>query len=357
VRWFIAAGLAAAVLSAGGCTAHPAAHNADAKAGLAGHGTQQVGPPGVQASGLIRLGLQENLADSAALLGWQMGFFGQNLSQVTLEPEPFTSSGAEAEALENEQLDAAYLDPVTALQVWQAHPDLIKIVAGAASGGSELVVAPSITSAAQLKGQPVAAAGGATERAAADSWLGQQGLSALTPADTAAGSDASLVQAFKSGKIAGAWESPPLDVELTAAGGHVLVKEDSLWSGGTFPTAVLVVTQQLLTANPAAVTGLLKGQIQTDHYLADNQASAEAALGQRLTSNGDPIPTDVLDQSFTQFAYTENPFSGSLLTEAKHAVTAGLLKPFDSLTSAYDLDPLNQLLTTVGRQPISTASA
>jgi len=235
MKRIIAFVLAAVALLAAGCTssALPGASSDSGANGTApGKNApgRPVGPPGAQASGTLRLGLQENLADAAAMLGWQLGFFGQNLGRVTFEPMPYTSSAGEAASLEAGQLDAAYLDPVTALQLWQnTKGGLIKIIAGAASGGAELVVSPKVTTPAQLNGLKLAQPDGAAQQAAADNWLTRHGLPALTAARTAVqAGDADLLRQFRAGKIAGAWETPPLSVQLTAAGGRVLVNEVSL---------------------------------------------------------------------------------------------------------------------------------
>jgi NitT/TauT family transport system substrate-binding protein len=125
-------------------------------------------------------------------------------------------------------------------------------------------------------------------------------------------------------------------------------------SGGQFPTAVLVVTQRYLDANPLAVTGLLKGQLQAEHFLTANRTSAEAVIGQRLTALGNGLPAGVLAQSFAQLTFTNSPLAGPLLTEANNATAAGLLKPVKNLASIYDLSPLNQALKAADQQPVST---
>jgi NitT/TauT family transport system substrate-binding protein len=283
-----------------------------------------------------------------------MGFFGQNLGKVTLEPSPFTSTAAEITALRDGQLDAAYLDPVAALQAWQTTPGgLIKIIAGSASGGAELVVTRQITTPDQLKGQQLAAPAGGTQQAAADNWLRRHGLPALTAAEASASAGAGLLQQFRSGKIAGAWEPPPLDIQMTAAGGHVLVNEATLWPGGQFPTSVLVITKRYLTANPLAVTALLKGQAQADNFLTGSPVSARAATAQRLTAMGNSLPAGVLARSLAQLTFTSNPLPGTLLTEAQHAAAAGLIKRVSNLASIYDLAPLNQVLKAAGQPPVS----
>jgi NitT/TauT family transport system substrate-binding protein len=349
MRRIIVTGLTAAGLLLGGCSSPAAApQQVRHQAG------SPVGPPGTQAAGELRLGLAENITDAPALLGWQMGFYGQNLGKVTLQPAPFTSGTAEITALRDGQLDAAYLDPIAALQAWQAAPGLLKIIAGAATGGAQLIVAPHITTPAQLKGRTLAAPAGGTQQAAADHWLHQHRLPALTAAEATTSADAGLLRQFRTGKIAGAWEPPPLDVQLTAAGGHILVNEAALWPGGQFPTSVLVVTAKYLTAHPLTVTALLKGQAQTDRFLTASQVTARAAIAQRLTALGNPLATAIITKSLAQLTYTSNPLPATLLTEAQHAAAAGLIKPVKNLTSIYDLSPLNQLLKTTGQPQVST---
>ncbi len=45
-------------------------------------------------------------------------------------------------------------------------------------------------------------------------------------------SAAYLESALKSGRLDAAWEPAPLDAQITAAGGRVLVNEASLWPRG-----------------------------------------------------------------------------------------------------------------------------
>jgi NitT/TauT family transport system substrate-binding protein len=130
------------------------------------------------------------------------------------------------------------------------------------------------------------------------------------------------------------------------------VDEASLWPGGQFPTAVLVVTQRFLASNPRAITGLLEGQVQAVKLLTANRVSAQAALQQRLTAMGGTLAPLVLAQSLTQLTFTDNPLPAALLTEAQHAAAAGLLTPVKNLVSIYDLGPLNRVLQATGQQPV-----
>ena len=132
------------------------------------------------------------------------------------------------------------------------------------------------------------------------------------------------------------------------------MNEASLWPGGRFTTAVLVVTSRYLAAHPAAVTGLLKAQIQAENQLTTTPGSTQAAVNNELGSiQGARLTAPVLAHSFVQIAFTNDPQAGSILAEARHAAAAGLLKPVQDLALLYDLGMLNKLLHAAGQRQVS----
>lgn len=319
---------------------------------LSGCSSARSTTPSVGPSGLLRLGFTLTLPEAPALVGMRLDYFQADLGGVTFQPVEFTSNTAEVEALVRGQLDAAYMDPVAAVAVWQSVPGgLIKIISGGASGGAELVVRSGITTGRQLAREVTAPAGGA-QAAALDWWLRQQGAPPPSAAPVTM-SSVYLLNAFRSGRLAGAWEPAPADVEMAAAGGRVLVNEASLWPGGQFSTAVLVTTTRYLSAHPAAVSDLLKAQVQADAFLVANRSDAETVVNSELAAfQLGRLPAEVLTQSFAQIAYTDDPLAASVLAEAQHAAAAGLLRPVSSLKGLFDLGALNTLLRGSGQQPV-----
>jgi ABC-type nitrate/sulfonate/bicarbonate transport system substrate-binding protein len=84
----------------------------------------------------VRLGFVPEVQDGIALVGLQQQLFRDDLgAQVSLDAVPYSSSAAEAHALVTDQLDAAYLDPVVAVGVWQSTHGGVRIIAGASSTG------------------------------------------------------------------------------------------------------------------------------------------------------------------------------------------------------------------------------
>jgi NitT/TauT family transport system substrate-binding protein len=312
---------------------------------------------------VLRLGFLENITHAPALIGIKDGFFTKNLGKnVTLKLFPFSTGTEEATALLAGQLDAAYVGPNPAINTWQkSNGSLIKVISGAASGGAELVVNKNITTASQLKGQKLATPSlGNTQDVALRYWLKNQGLTTTTtgggdvPITPVTPNSAAVLQ-FESGQIAGGWEPAPYDAEMVADGGHVLVNEASLWPDGKFVTTVLVVTQSFLAQDPTVVSDLLKGQIEANSYIASDKAAAEAAANAELTSlTGKGLKSAVLAASFGQVTFTNDAVESSLIADASHAVSLGLLQPVSNLKGIFDLGPLNKLLAADGKPTISS---
>jgi NitT/TauT family transport system substrate-binding protein len=329
----VAAALAVALL--GGC-------------GSAGSGPAPGPAPSVPVA-VLRLGYMTSLADAPALAGMQLGYLSNQLGRMTLAPVVFSTNTAEAQALEQGQLDAAYMDPVTAVAVWQSSGQgLITVIAGAASGGAQLIARDGVTSARQLAHAFVAAPVGGAQEAAFDFWLRQNNTPGAGPGAVTM-TAAFLTSALRSRRLAAAWEPAPLDAQMAAAGGHVLVDESSLWPGGLFPTGVLVVTDRFLARHPAAVELLLRAHIQAVTFLASNPASAQIAVTRKLAATaGITMPAGVFARAFRQMKFTDDPLAAAILAESQHAAAVGLLAPVPNLDGLFDLGPLNALLTSAG---------
>jgi NitT/TauT family transport system substrate-binding protein len=354
-RALIAAGVAVATVLAAGC----ASSGSSSTSSSPGSST---GTAAASAPVTLRLGFLVNITHAPALVGIQEGFFKKELGRgVTLQLTPFSSGTQEATALLAGQLDAAYVGPNPTINAWQkSGGKLIKVISGAASGGAELVVKQSITSAAQLKGQALATPSlGNTQDVALRYWLKQHGMSATA---TGGGNvsvkpvspNSAAVLQFKSGQIVGGWEPAPYDIQMVQDGGHALVNEASLWPGGKFVTTNLVATQSFLAAHPSAVNGLLKGQIDANNFIHQHLAAAEAAANAELTSAlGKGLKSSVLSAAFQQVTFTNDPVATSLAADAQHAADVGLLSPVANISAVYDLGPLNKLLAAAGEPQVS----
>ena len=350
-RALVAAGAAGITLLAAAC-------GSSGSGGTASGGSSSSDPV------TLRLGYLQNITHATALVGIKQGFFTKNLGNgVTLKLTPFSTGTEEATALLAGQLDAAYVGPNPAIKAFQTSGGkLIKVISGAASGGAALVVKSGITSASQLKGQKLATPSlGNTQDVALRYWLKQHSLTTtqagggdvpITPVTP----NSAAVDEFASGQIAGGWEPQPYVAEMVAAGGHVMVNEASLWPGGKFVTTQLVVLSSYLKDHPDVINGLLKGQIAATDFLNKDKAAAEqAANAQLATLTGKSLKPDILAETFKDITFTDDPIASSLLTDAQHATAVGLLDPISNLSTIFDLDPLNKLLSAAGEQTVSSS--
>jgi NitT/TauT family transport system substrate-binding protein len=312
----------------------------------------------------LKLGYFPNITHAPALIGVNKGFFQEALGSTKLEAKTFNAGPAALEALLSGAIDATYIGPNPAINGWaQTKGTGLKIIAGSTSGGAGLIVKPTITSAAQLKGKKLATPQlGNTQDVALRAWLKQNGLNA----DQQGGGDVSILpqdnatalQAFAQGAIDGAWVPEPYFSRLQLeSGGKVLVNEKDLWPNGQFVTTHLVVSQTFLKKYPDTVKKLLQGHLKAlDYIKSDNADAQKAANAQIQALSGKPLKDNVLAAAFGNMTFTADPIASSLFTSAQHAQDVGLLKPVD-LKGIYDLGPLNELLKAAGQPEVSDAAA
>ncbi len=304
----------------------------------------------------VRLGFLANITHAPALIALKNGYFKTALGSAgSVSPTVYSSGTQETTAILAGQLDAAYVGPNPAINAWEkSGGTAVKVVSGVATGGAEIVVKSSVSSASQLKGQSLATPSlGNTQDVALRYWLKQQGLT-TTPTGggdvlvkpTTPNSDAVLE--FQSGQIAGASEPAPYDVEMVKDGGKVLLSEPGA-------TTDLMVTQSFLSAHPAIVADLLKANLQALSYIKSDPTAAEAAADAEYAAyTGKAINASLVAASFKQIDFTADPDAASITTDAAQAVSLGLLAEPVSLSGIFDLGPLNSLLTAEGQPAVAS---
>jgi NitT/TauT family transport system substrate-binding protein len=311
----------------------------------------------------LRLGYLTNLTHAPALVGLQQGIIAKNLpSNVTLQTSTYNAGPAEVTALLAGSLDAAYMGPNSAITAYSQGNKAIRIISGATSGGAAFVVAPSITSASQLKGKTVATPQlGNTQDVALRTWLTKQHVTYPEP-DGGSGDvtilpeeNATTLASFEAGTIAGAWVPEPWATRMVSEGhGHVLVNEKTLWPKGLFSTTLLVVSTDFLAAHPSVVNALLKGQLATTAYLNANPVQAQADANTQLaTLTGKPLKPAELAAAWSNLTFTNDPIASSILTDLVHAKAAGFKTT--NISGIFDLGPINQVLHQQGKSALSAS--
>jgi NitT/TauT family transport system substrate-binding protein len=311
----------------------------------------------------LRLGFYANLTHATALIGVHNGIFSQSLGpDVTLTTTVFNAGPDAVTALLSNSIDASYVGPNPAINAFtQSHGQAVRVISGATSGGAALIVKPTISSPADLKGRTLATPQlGNTQDVALRYWLTEKGLKttpegggdvSIHPQD-----NATTLQAFRAGQIDGAWLPEPWATRLVLeGGGKVLVDERDLWTrtGGRFATTLLVVRTDYLRQHPDVVRRLLDGQVAADQLVNSQSDQAQKAANDEIAQiTGRPLSDTVVATAWRNLTFTDDPIASSLQDSADHAQKVGLL-PSVNLKGVFDLGLLNQALAARGKPSVA----
>ena len=305
----------------------------------------------------LKLGYFGNITHAAALVGVKQGFIEKNLGTTKLSTQVFNAGPAAIEALNAGAIDAAYIGPNPAINSFvKSNGESVSVIAGAASGGAQLVVKPGIESAADLKGKTLASPQlGGTQDVALRAWLGKQGYKttpdgggdvAINPTE-----NAQTLKLFQDGKLDGAWLPEPWASRLVLqAGAKVLVDEKDLWDGtgtgkpGEFPTTILIVNKKFAAEHPETVEALLKGHVAAVQWLNDTPAAEKASVINAALKQdaGKSLSPNVIDRSLQNIVFTVDPLAGTYKKLLQDGVDAGTTKQAD-LNGLFDLRALNSV--------------
>jgi NitT/TauT family transport system substrate-binding protein len=347
------------LIGAGAVVASGLSRNSEAQAA----GTAATAAPTPAAE--LKLGYFGNITHAPALVGVSQGLIAKSLGDTKLSTEVFNAGPAAIEALNAGAIDATYIGPNPAINSYvKSKGESISIVAGAASGGAQLVVKPDIKSAADLKGKTLTTPQlGGTQDVALRAWLAKQGYKTNTDGsgDVAVNptENAQTLKLFQDGKVDGAWLPEPWASRLVLeAGAKVLVDEKDLWDGslsgkpGEFPTTVLIVNKKFAAEHPDTVKALLKGHAESVAWLNDTPGAEKATVlnAALKESSGAELKPDVIERSLKNIRFTVDPLAGTYRKLLQDGVDAGTTKEA-SIDGIFDLTTLN----TITGQKVSAA--
>jgi NitT/TauT family transport system substrate-binding protein len=300
----------------------------------------------------LRLGHFPNVTHAAALVAAHTNRFQQALGEVGFEVLTFNAGPAAVEALLSSALDIAYIGPDPTLNAHvKSKGHAVRVIAGATSGGAAFVVKPEIISAEQLRGQTLASPQlGGTQDVALRAWLAKQGLRA----DAYGGGDVSIIpqenaqtlEAFRAGRLAGAWVPEPWAVRLVQEGGGVvLVDERTLWPGGRFVTAHVVARTEVLQQRKQDVLEILSVHVETTRWITSNPLEAQTIAIDRIERiTGKRLSAEIIAAAWKNLEFTTDPLEDSLRACAQSAVDVDLLDLEGvSLDGLWDLELLEQV--------------
>jgi NitT/TauT family transport system substrate-binding protein len=305
----------------------------------------------------VRLGYFPNITHAAALIGLEKGLFAKELGNTKLTTQTFNAGPDEVNALLGESLDIAYIGSGPAINAYaKSKGEAVKLIAGATSGGAQLVVKPEINSIEDLKGKVVATPQLAnTQDVSLKKYLAGKNLTGQVTVQNV--ENAASLDLFKKGDIQAAWAPQPWSARIVAeGGGKVLLDEKTLWEGGAFPTTVVIVRTKFLQEHPETVEAVLKGHVAAIDWAKANKdeakKSANAAL-EKLTSK--KLGDKILDAAWDNIELTTDAQAKQFPQLAKDAVTAGVAKEAANVAGYADFTLLNKVLQAQGKPQVQAA--
>lgn len=311
----------------------------------------------------VRVGYFPNLNHAPGLIADATGLFTKRIG-ADVATKSFNAGPDVIQAILSGSLDISYIGPNPTVTAYiQSGGQGIRVISGSTSGGASLVVKPTITSPAQLKGKKLATPQlGNTQDVALRFWLADHGLKT----DKDGGGDVSIlpqansaaVQAFSSGSIDGGWLPEPFATRLVEAGGKVLVDERDLWPNRQFVVTNVIARTDFLQSNPAGVRAFIDAHLDALDAIAADAAGSRKTLAEQIKKiTSQELKASVLEKSWSKLEFLANPLAATLRTSAEHADKIGLLpkKSSDNFAKLYDVNVLNTALSARGKPGVGTS--
>lgn len=305
-------------------------------------------------SEVLRLGMFPNLTHAPAYVALEEGIFEEMLAPTRVEVSYFNSGSDAGTALSSGSIDATYIGPGPAIALYLADPGSVALVSGATAGGASFVVrtGAGIQSEADLEGKRIAVPGiGNTQDVALRTWLHERGMKTNDEGGNvfvSAIDNTTLVQAFETEAVDGAWEPEPWPSLLVALGlAEPFLDESTLWPEGMFVTTHLLVNTAYRDEHPEIVRDLVAANVEAIRLIAEEPDRAKAAAQAGLIKAGAPsLDQAVIDAAWEELTFTWDPISASLEKDAADAWELGYLETEPTgILDLYRLDDLNAVLS------------
>jgi NitT/TauT family transport system substrate-binding protein len=316
----------------------------------------------------LRLGYFPNVTHAQALYGIATGAYERALHQAlgmdfSIQPQAFTAGPAAITALLSNHVDMVFVGPSPTLNGLSVAPDILRVIAGASSGGASFVVQPyvNLTTNAGYGGKKFATPQwGNTQDIALRHYLLTKGHTTLDQ-----GGDVDIINVpnpqiltqFKLGRVDGAWVPEPWATRLIKeANGKVILDERKLWTetNGEFVTTQLVTTKRYREQHPDVITAFLRAYVNVTLLLqSEKKSDLEIINGEFKNLTTSQLDEDIITAAFRNMNVTYDPIAPSLRTYLTWSQDLEFLPRDLRLNSLYDLSLLNQVLEEMGLPPVS----
>ncbi|TSA86431.1 ABC transporter substrate-binding protein [Deinococcus detaillensis] len=320
---------------------------------------QSVTPP---TASTVRIGFFPNLTHAPALVAYEKGYYDTQIKGVKVETKEFTSGTTLNEAFAAGALDIGFIGPGPVIN-GAAKGMPVQIIAGSANAGAVLVARKDsgVRTLADLAGKNVAIPALAnTQDVLLRNMLSGAGLKSQSDngdVTIVSVAPADVGSAFLNKQIDAALVPEPWGAVLEAQGHKVIADEKSIWRGGNYPAAVVIVNTKFAQANPEIVKGFLKAHLQAVALLNKSPAAAQVAVSSALLK----LANQKIDPRALQRAMQRTKFTADVDTEALKEygqlnINAGYSRKLPDFDKLVNLTMLYSLMETQSKLPKPGAS-
>jgi NitT/TauT family transport system substrate-binding protein len=265
------------------------------------------------------------------------GFFEQRLGpDVRIEWFVYNAGPSAIEAIFAKSIDVTYVGPNPVINAYsKARGEGVRIIAGAAEGGSALVVQGDSTLAkpSDFRGKTLATPQfGNTQDVTARAWLRNGGLKV-----TQTGGDATVLPTanpdqlllFKQRQIDAVWTVEPWVSRIeTEAGGRILVDDRSAI------TTVLAANAEFVKAQPNLVQKIASAHRELTSWIVEHPAEAKMlARSELLAETRTEFPESLLQKCWDRIKLTPDLSKEALRRSVIDAQAAGFLRDAPDITA------------------------
>jgi NitT/TauT family transport system substrate-binding protein len=283
----------------------------------------------------LRFGHFPNITHMQALVAHNLsrqskGWFEQRLGgDAKVEWYVYNAGPSVMEAFFTKSIDLTYVGPNPAINAYaKSRGDEVRIVAGAAEGGSALVIQGDslLKTAADFRGKKIATPQlGNTQDVAARAWLAAGGLTIRQTGGDAqvlptANPDQLLL--FKQRLLDGVWTVEPWISRLELeAGGKVLVDDSAAI------TTVLATRADFLVNQREIVKKIVAAHVELTEWIKNNPAEAQRLAREELfAETRTDVSADLIARSFGRIRFTSAISSQVLNAAVTSAQSVGFLR-------------------------------
>jgi NitT/TauT family transport system substrate-binding protein len=283
----------------------------------------------------LRIAYFPNIGHSIPIVGMEKEFFQTSVGNSTLiETRVFDSGPQAIESLFANSVDLAYVGPGPAINGFlNSENHNVKILAGAASGGTSFIVHPDseIYSASDFAGKKIAAPQiGNTQDVSLRHYLSENGLKTADKGGSVIVyniPNPDIYTLFVKGDLDGAWVAEPWATILeTELNGKRLFHEEELWPNQEFASVLLIANANYVKENPIVISNLLDSHHDTATWINENPTETRIIFNDFLNSHlGQPLSDDVVDIALSNLVITDDPLLDSVHSFAEKADALGYL--------------------------------